>query len=112
MNVIRDVEGPKQGERVMVAVTESRQTGATGRLRLEEKSNSLLREMVSHLSLLRDLVVDLFVGTFSTAVACSTVPRHQMSGGWEAGQKFFHVAIEAMMTRSRKLLSMLQQTLR
>lgn len=75
-NVISDVRGPERGERVMRVATKSRKAGAARRLCPEQRSNSLLRELVSGFSQPEDLVVDLFAREFSTAVARFTVPRH------------------------------------
>lgn len=44
-NVIRDLTGPKRGERVIVAVTESEEVAGPGQLRPEKKSGSMVRKL-------------------------------------------------------------------
>lgn len=83
-NLITDVKYPEHGEFVMVPATESVEAGAARGLRSEHKSKSLLPELMSGCSQPRDLVVDNFERTFSTAVACFMVPSHRVSAGCEA----------------------------
>lgn len=57
---------------MILAVVESGKVGAAGQLLFEQHSNSLLQKQVSRFSQPEDLVVGLFAGTLSMAVACFT----------------------------------------
>lgn len=57
-----------------MAATEIREIEAARRLRFEQKSNSLLRELVSRFCHPVELVLGLVAITFSTVLACFTVP--------------------------------------
>lgn len=98
-NVISDVKGPERGERLMVP---SSGTETARRLRPEQKPTSLLRELVSRFSQPSDIVVDLFAGTFSTAVACFTVPEHRVFIGCEPDPACFALAKSAVLKQFAK----------
>lgn len=63
-DVTSGVRGPERSKRVTVAATKNGKEGSAGRLRPEKNSDSLLRELVSRFSRLRDWVVDLFPRKF------------------------------------------------
>lgn len=65
------------------------------RLRSEQKSSYLLRELLSHFSQLKNL--DVSAGTFPAAVPCFTTPRHGLSAGCEADLEYSFVAREAVV---------------
>ena len=66
MNVIAGVKKPLAGE-----VVKEDDSGSI--LRAEQKSLDLMREIVARFSMPKDIVVDLFSGVFTTAVACLTM---------------------------------------
>lgn len=61
---------------MVVAATENEKVEASSGLRPERKSKFWLWEHVCRPSKLRDLISDLFAGTFPKAAACFTVSRH------------------------------------
>jgi hypothetical protein len=67
-NVIDNVPNLASGE--AVRDDSSRLGGRAAHMRCEQKSISLMVELVSRFSLPADIVVDLFSGTYTTAVAC------------------------------------------
>lgn len=101
-NDISGVRGTERPKRVMGAATKSGKAGTARELRPEQKSNSLLRELVSRLSQPRNLVFDLLAGKFSTAAACCTVPCHRVLFGFQADPKYFFVARESVLRQFAK----------
>lgn len=75
VNVIDNVERLPVGERLFYSATDG---CPARRVRAEQKSISLLQEIICRLSKPGDLVVDMFGGTFSTAVACMKIPNEQL----------------------------------
>jgi len=66
--------------------------GKSRLLRPEQKSVLLMKELVSRFSQPGDVVVDFFAGTFSTAVACFSLPQHRFFAGVEKDADCFQVA--------------------
>lgn len=84
-NVIDNVPGMAAGEALRWNRIRSAGQGAiTERVRPEQKSRALLKELISRYSQPRDIVVDLFAGTFSTALACMELPGHRRFLGCES----------------------------
>lgn len=75
-NVTSDLRDPEHGECGMMAATENEKARTARQLRPEQKSQSLLRELVSGFSQPKDLVVDLLAVAISTSMACFTVTCH------------------------------------
>lgn len=71
-NVIDNVPKLSPAEQIM-HVEDERKIA----LRPEQKSLSLMKELVSRFSVVGDTVVDLFAGTYATAEACITMPKGQ-----------------------------------
>ena len=94
-NVLDNVPHMQPGERLrMVRPGDS----STSMVRAEQKSVRLLQELVSRLSLPGDIVVDLFGGTFSLAVACLTLEEEEHKPlrrfvGTESDKECFEVAL-------------------
>lgn len=93
-NVIDSIPRLSPGEKIIyvpsgsllsagdVSDDDGEDTPASGApLRPEQKNVKLLRELISRFSAPGDTVVDLFAGTFSTAVAALTVPQHRFFAG-------------------------------
>lgn len=97
MNGTNDVSGPEHGQRVMLAATESGKVDAARELRFEQKSSSLLRELLSRLRKPVGLVIDFFAETPPTAVTWPTVPRPRAAIGCEEGPEGFRAAKEAVV---------------
>ena len=95
-NIINNVRWLLPGEQLRVPKRDGTGTEA---LRTEQKPLGLLRELISRFSKPRDLVVDLFGGTFSTAVACFTIPQHRRFAGCEPDESCFKVAEENTVFR-------------
>lgn len=94
-NVINDLRGRKRGERSTLAATENGKVEAAERLRPEQKSDALLRDVVSPFRQPGIMVVDRSAETFSTAIVCLTVPLHRVFAGCKADLEYFRVAKEA-----------------
>lgn len=75
VNEIDSVERLPPGEQLFYGQSEGL---GLRRLRAEQKNINLLRELICRLSKPGDLVVDLFGGTFSTAIACMKIPKEQL----------------------------------
>ncbi len=67
-------------------------SGRQGLVRPEQKALPLLQELVSRFSQPGDLVVDFFAGSFSTAVACFSVPQHRIFVGCEVEEDCYQLA--------------------
>lgn len=89
-NVIDHVMAPAPGERVFSAAPGGGKKALL--LRPEQKPVALLMELVSRFSNPGDIVVDLFAGTFSTAIACFRVPQHRLFVGCESDEHCFKAA--------------------
>ena len=87
-NVIDGVDRLKPGERLM----RKSEAGATTALRPEQKSRALLQELICRFSKPGTVVVDMFGGTFSTAAACLTLPKHRIFVGCEMDEEAFIAA--------------------
>jgi DNA modification methylase len=70
-NVIDNVPRLGKGEAVM---TEDPLTEGQRQMRFEQKPEALMRELICRFSMPNDIVVDLFSGTYTTAVSCLTIP--------------------------------------
>lgn len=101
---IDNIPGLLPGEQIRVKKTAPEQTGGAGNenatgggngsptgrrtvstraLRPEQKSVHLLMELMSRFSQPGDIVVDLFSGTFSAALAAMLIPEHRLFVGCE-----------------------------
>lgn len=67
-------------------------------LHAEQKSIAVLKEIISRFSQAGDVGVDLFDGTFSTAVACFDLPEHRKFVGCEK-QKRWYTHVKDHVTR-------------
>ena len=83
-NVITGVPQLENGERVM------RDTRIA--LRNEQKPIALLKELIQRYSTAGSLVVDLFSGTFSTAISCVTLLKTRRFVGCEIDQECFVIS--------------------
>ena len=91
-NVIDEVERLRPGEHL-------RAQGSSGltMVRPEQKSRDLLKELIARFTRPGDLVADFFAGTFSTAAACISLPKHRKFIGCEVKVDVFKVAREKMV---------------
>ena len=78
-NVMDEVGRLRPGE----AVRGKNGDGRWANLRPEQKSRDLLKELISRFTQPGALVVDMFAGTFSTAAACLSLPKHRKFVGCE-----------------------------
>lgn len=62
------------------------------RVRPEQKSIQLLKELICRFSQPGDIIVDFFAGTFSTAMASFMLPEHRKFVGCELDDSCFHQA--------------------
>ena len=90
-NVIDQIERISQGESLWYQKTRFQNQR---RVRPEQKSILLLQELIARFSKPRDIVVDLFAGTFSTAIACCTIPGEELRTfvGSETDADCYHVS--------------------
>ena len=102
-NVMDNIPRLMPGEQLRVA-NPGNQKVRTKALRPEQKSAALLRELVSRFSQPKDLVVDLFGGTFSTAVACISLPEHRRFIGCEMDAVCFSRAFSYVYTRLAEVI--------
>lgn len=79
-NIIDNVKGLLPKEQVRCRM----ENGKTKHLRSEQKPIALLKEIISRFSQKGDIVVDFFSGTYSTAIACFSLPNHRLFIGCEA----------------------------
>ena len=94
-NVLDNVPRMEPGEPLRMTRPGDR---SSSMVRAEQKSVRLLQELVSRLSLPGDIVVDLFGGTFSLAVACLTLEEEGSKPlrtfvGTESDKECFEVAL-------------------
>ena len=87
-NVLDDVERLKADE-ILRGRSEN---GSLVQMRPEQKSRELLKELISRLTKPGALVADIFAGTFSTAAACLSLPRHRKFIGCEVRSDVFNAA--------------------
>lgn len=99
-NVINNVPALLPGEQVRVprAVPDG-EPPKTQALRPEQKPLALLKELICRFSQQGDLVVDLFSGTFSTAVAAFSLPQHRRFVGCELDTVCFQHAADSTLRR-------------
>ena len=101
-NVINNVQRLLPGEQVRIPNEDG---SGTVPLRSEQKSLALLKELIARFSKPGDFVVDLFSGTFSTAVAAFTLPQHRRFAGCELDSTCFeHAKLRAVQQFSQVLL--------
>lgn len=85
-------------EKVAVSITDEedpdfgRVSTRARRVRPEQKSVHLMKELVSRFSQGGDIVVDLFAGTFSLAFACFQLPQHRVFAGCELDEDCYDQA--------------------
>ena len=96
-NVIDKVKGLLPGEQVRVPRSDG--SGTTKALRNEQKPLALLKELICRFSQPGDIVVDMFSGTFSTAVACFQLKERRRFVGCEQDMVCFDVARDAVTKR-------------
>jgi len=95
-NVVNNVNRLLPGEQVRVPKVGS---DATCALRPEQKSLALLKELIARFSQPGDLVVDLFAGTFSAAIACFSLPNHRRFVGCELDPACYSHSAERVLRR-------------
>ena len=95
-NVIDKVKGPLPGEQIRVS---SGSSGRTKALRNEQKPLALLKELICRFSQPGDLVVDLFSGSFSTALACLQLEHRRRFVGCEQDNACFDTARDFITKR-------------
>ena len=106
-HIIDNVPRLAPGEQVRVRITSEIQEPDNGgssnqedtstpttTLRTEQKPTPLLQEIVCRYSQPGDKVVDLFGGTFSTAIATLSLPQHRVFIGTELDKQCFDVAMQ------------------
>ena len=84
-NTIDNVPGLSPNERIPHPTQ-------SGPLRAEQKSVELLKELISRFSQPGDTVVDFIAGTFSTAIASFSLPKHRFFAGVEKDKECFQTA--------------------
>lgn len=83
-NVITNINRLLPGEQLRVPkLDEGGNVSGSSPLRSEQKPVALMKELISRFSQPGDIVVDLFAGTFSCAVACFELPQHRSFVGIE-----------------------------
>jgi len=88
--IIDNVPRLSPGEQIRVPVQNpGESTTRTRPLRNEQKPAALLREIICRFSKPGDIVLDFFAGTYSTAVAALTLPKHRKFVGCE-NDKYCH----------------------
>ena len=87
-NVIDEVGRLRPGEQLRARGT----SGSIRMVRPEQKSRELLKEIIARFTRPGDLVADFFAGTFSTAAACITLPKHRKFIGCEVRDEVFEIA--------------------
>ena len=103
-NVLNNV--PRLLPREQIRVPNPGNGGTTTKaLRPEQKSLDLLKELISRFSQPGDLVVDMFAGTFATALACLQLPKHRCFVGCEPDDGCFQVAFEHTVKRVADVLN-------
>lgn len=90
-NVFDNVPPLESGEALLQMEKKSNGVEKAKKVRPGQKSEKLMRELVARFSLPGDLVVDMFGGTFTTAIACLTMPvgEHRIFVGCELEEKCF-----------------------
>ena len=84
-----DAAGSSSGRRVTT----------TQALRNEQKPLPLLKELIMRYTKPGDIVMDMYAGTFSVALACLTLPQHRVFVGCELDTWCFDHAMNALVTR-------------
>ena len=101
-NAIDNVPGLAPGEGV--PHKEPPETGSR-LLRPEQKPLPLLKELISRYSQPGDIVVDLFAGTFSTAIACFSLPQHRTFAGCEKDKRVMDTVKQHVQDRFAQFIS-------
>ena len=87
-NVVDKVPRPSRGELLTWRVRDNAKW--TPRyIRPEQKPRELMKELICRFTRPGDTVVDLFSGTFSTAMACLSIPQHRKFIGCESDDACF-----------------------
>lgn len=86
-NVINNI--PRLQRKEGVRIPKADPTKGTRKLRPEQKPIPLLKELICRFSQPNDIVVDLFSGTFSTAIACLQLPNPRCFVGCELDELCF-----------------------
>ncbi|PXF46431.1 DNA adenine methyltransferase YhdJ [Gracilariopsis chorda] len=74
------------------------------RVRPEQKCRALLKQLICRFSQPGDLVVEMFAGTFSTAMACVELPKHRNFVGCEPDKACFEHARNAAIVRFASII--------
>lgn len=103
-NVIDNIKPLLPGERLMIELN-----GTSTALRWEQKPLALLKELISRFSQPGDIVMDIFAGTFSTAIACFQLQNPRMFVGCEDDLTCFRVAREHVLRKFASQINRIQQ---
>ena len=93
-NVIDNVDRLQPGEALRAKALGS---STATMVRPEQKSRKLLKELISRFTKPGDIVADLFAGTFSTAAACMTLPKHRVFIGCELKEDAYNLSRNKMI---------------
>lgn len=100
-NVIDKIKGLVRGEQVTYFNYESKEWRP---IRFEQKPIALLKELICRFSQPGDIVIDLFAGTFSTAIACFQLKDHRRFIGCEKDHDCFDVSRDNVVRRFSEML--------
>lgn len=105
MNVLENVERPSDGETLMDPSSHVHR-GRGRMVRPEQKAVKLMQELIARFSQPDDLVLDLFAGTFSTAVACLQMPscRFRRFAGCEIDGNAFPLAKRRVLSTMSEMI--------
>lgn len=102
--IIDQVPPMSYGETLLWNVRNSEGITTRKKVRPEQKCRALLKELICRFSQPGDLVVDLFAGTFSTAMACMELPKHRIFVGCEDEKACFEHAKHAAIVRFASII--------
>lgn len=94
-NVIDSIRGLEPGEKLLHRPT---QDSTYKMMRPEQKCLALLKELIARHTNPDDIVVDLFGGTFSAAIACLTLPDKRKFIGCELDEECFLAAKQHVLS--------------
>lgn len=101
-NVIDNCKGLLPSESIRVQKSDN---SGTANLRSEQKPLSVLKELISRFSQPGDIVVDLFSGTFATALACFDIPEHRQFVGCEKDNNCYSHATKHVFKCISRIIS-------
>ena len=101
-NVIDNCKGPLPSESIRVQKSDN---SGTANLRSEQKPLSVLKELISRFFQPVAMVVDLFSGTFATALACFDLPKHCQFVGCETDNNCYSHATKHVFKCISRIIS-------